>query len=288
MKYREFSIKASLKFLFITLTVTLLCSCTTKIVPSQYDVRLSTELSELTVEAGGEPLQVDVCLNSYRYRELSSEQNVFLSYHILSSNGEVIVFDGTRSILAPIAARGKKKENVEITAPIDSGEYIVEIDLVEEGVTWFSQQGMETIKLPLTVRQTYISEFNNISIKSEIDQLDLIKGDAALIPIIISNNGSMPLYSKGEMAVHASYHISYGDGHELIYDGIRTDLPCAIAPGTREEFCLRIDSDSFQIAGNYIITVDLVIEGTNWFSQKGMDVIKIPVTFALNNSNDKD
>lgn len=280
MKCNRFSFVNKLKVLLIwAFSVLFLCNCSMQIIPSQYDIKLSSKTSELFIDVGGGSCQLEVCLNNYRYQTLSSEQNFFLSYHILSPDGETIEFDGARSLIAPIAARGIENECMEVIAPIAAGEYIIEIDLVEEGVTWFSQQGMRTLKLPLVVSQTYTPAFDSTAIDSEITQLNLSQGDSISIPITIYNNGTMPLYPKGKMSVHASYHIRYEDGRELLYDGMRTNLPCTIMPGDHKEVILTVDNNIFQESGNYMLSVDLVIEGVAWFSQNGMDIINIPVTF---------
>jgi uncharacterized membrane protein len=38
-----------------------------------------------------------------------------------------------------------------ITAPTTAGDYTLEVDVVQEGVTWFSEQGSPTAKTRITV-----------------------------------------------------------------------------------------------------------------------------------------
>ena len=40
---------------------------------------------------------------------------------------------------------------LQVTAPKDPGEYTLEIDLVQEGVAWFSEKGSATAKVKVTV-----------------------------------------------------------------------------------------------------------------------------------------
>lgn len=41
--------------------------------------------------------------------------------------------------------------NLSLRAPSEAGEYLLELDLVREGVTWFSQSGGEALRLPIRV-----------------------------------------------------------------------------------------------------------------------------------------
>lgn len=42
---------------------------------------------------------------------------------------------------------------LQITAPKEAGEYILELDLVQEGVTWFKDKGSETSKTKIRVEK---------------------------------------------------------------------------------------------------------------------------------------
>ena len=41
--------------------------------------------------------------------------------------------------------------DLELTAPEEAGRYIIELDMVEEGVTWFADQGSQTLRVPVQV-----------------------------------------------------------------------------------------------------------------------------------------
>ena len=128
---------------FITAAISLfaLCGCNSNIVPSQYDLKLTTNIDSLTLDVGAAPTSLPLTIDSRRYQELSSEQGIFLSYHLLSSNGDMLIFDNERTPLEAIDARGVKKELLNFTAPIESGDYLLQVDLVEENVAWFSEKG---------------------------------------------------------------------------------------------------------------------------------------------------
>jgi hypothetical protein len=43
--------------------------------------------------------------------------------------------------------------DLPVTVPAEPGSYILELDMVHEGVTWFAQRGSSTLRIPVRVRQ---------------------------------------------------------------------------------------------------------------------------------------
>lgn len=78
---------------------------------------------------------------------------VCLSYHWLDNNGNIIIWDGARTNL-PYNLKPKNTPlNIEMTviAPNIDGNFILEIDLVQEKVAWFKDKGNKTIRIPVKV-----------------------------------------------------------------------------------------------------------------------------------------
>jgi SAM-dependent methyltransferase len=69
------------------------------------------------------------------------------SYHLSRrTSGEDVLqsFDNARTPLASELGPGQQATMaVEVTAPSEPGEYVAEIDLVHESVTWFASKGLE-------------------------------------------------------------------------------------------------------------------------------------------------
>ena len=85
--------------------------------------------------------------------ELEVADPVNLSYHLLSAGGEILDFDNVRTPLPSAVPAGTGVDvNLRIDSPKEPGEYLVEIDLVQEHVTWFKDQGNQTLTLPLIVQ----------------------------------------------------------------------------------------------------------------------------------------
>lgn len=77
---------------------------------------------------------------------------VRISYHWLSKRDELLEFDGVRSNLPrPVGPGETCAAFIAVTAPAKAGEYRLAIDLVKEGVTWFSEAGVPWYAVTLTV-----------------------------------------------------------------------------------------------------------------------------------------
>lgn len=77
---------------------------------------------------------------------------IFLSYHILASDGTVVRWDNARSAFSPPLRPGERHlVNLAATAPNSAGTYLVEIDIVWEGITWFAEHGSPTSTVMLKV-----------------------------------------------------------------------------------------------------------------------------------------
>ena len=66
---------------------------------------------------------------------------VHLGNHWLSRDGELLQLDDGRAPLPHDVAPGEEVElELPVTAPAEPGDYVLELDLVQEGVAWFAQR----------------------------------------------------------------------------------------------------------------------------------------------------
>ncbi|HET8568888.1 MAG TPA: N-acetylmuramoyl-L-alanine amidase [Candidatus Limnocylindria bacterium] len=78
---------------------------------------------------------------------------VNVSYHLVDGTGATVVWDGLRTALAaPVAPNTVVTVALAVKAPATAGTYTVRIDLVHEGVTWFSGRGVPSASVGLTVQ----------------------------------------------------------------------------------------------------------------------------------------
>jgi hypothetical protein len=70
----------------------------------------------------------------------------------LKAGGELVTnMDGRYGISKDLAPGEEVEVPLAITAPKEPGDYLLEIDVVQEGVAWFSDKGSPTAKTKITV-----------------------------------------------------------------------------------------------------------------------------------------
>lgn len=273
--------KRKLLYLFLSAVVAAVMTggCLRQPIPSQYDLKLKTNVKELACEQGGSLEEVEITVDSRRYQELNSDTNIFLSYHILDSEGTLLVQDGIRTRLSPVAARGVEKEIVEIKTPLEKGNYVVELDLVEEGATWFSTQGMETLRISLSVRNTTVPDYSAITLASDMAALEYSTDPTSHLPLTVTvdNSSGTALCNSGTEAVFLSYLIKDSSGN-LVAEGERIPLPETISTGTTMEVPFIPQKELFSVPGSYIIELDLLMEHVSWFKEMGVTPLEVFIT----------
>jgi SAM-dependent methyltransferase len=93
---------------------------------------------------------VDITVRNSSWREWRSEQTphpILLSYHWLDARRGPIEYDGVRTPLPrPVAPGESCAMTMRVRAPAKPGRYVLEIDLVEEDVSWFSRAGTRPLR----------------------------------------------------------------------------------------------------------------------------------------------
>ena len=75
-----------------------------------------------------------------------------LGNHWLDNNGQLIQWSDGRVDLPQDLASGEMVElSLNVTVPMEEGYYLLVLDLVEEGVTWFKQKGSKSTKIKVQV-----------------------------------------------------------------------------------------------------------------------------------------
>lgn len=255
----------------------LLTACSYNIVPSQYDLKLESNIKELSFEYGGTIEQTELTIDSRRYQELNSEQRTFLSYHILDNSNNILVNDGIRTPLVPIPARGIGKETLDLFVPTEEGQYILEVDLVEEDVTWFSAQGMKTLQIPLTVKESVSADYTQIFLTSENSDVHVQTGNGFEIPLTIANDSGITLCNSGGQSILVSYHVEDLSGN-ILSEGERISLPQNIFSGETVTINVAPQSEVFKIPGKYELKMGLLIEGNAWLQDWGVKPVTLSIT----------
>lgn len=82
----------------------------------------------------------------------AAQFQINLGNHWLDSNGKGIVNDDGRATLLRDLLPGHETEfSFTINAPKSAGQYILELDVLQENVSWFGPKGSPTLRLPVVV-----------------------------------------------------------------------------------------------------------------------------------------
>jgi SAM-dependent methyltransferase len=123
-------------------------------VKGPHDVRYEQPDVPGSMTAGGEVL-AEITIRNGSWRALRSdleERPIHVSYRWLDERRQVVVRDGLRSALPrPLEPGESCRVAVRLEAPARRGTWFLEIDLVEEGVCWFSEAGVPPLRLRIRV-----------------------------------------------------------------------------------------------------------------------------------------
>jgi SpoIID/LytB domain protein len=103
----------------------------------------------------GASLLLSVRVSNYGARAwpAGGSNPVHLSYHILTTGGSPITWDGQRGMLPSDIAVGQSAVvQVPVALPSSIGTYQIAWDLVQEGVAWFSQLGVGRLQETISVQ----------------------------------------------------------------------------------------------------------------------------------------
>lgn len=81
------------------------------------------------------------------------EYQVALANHWLDSNGNMLVHDdGRAALLRDLNPAGSDELALTVNPPRQPGAYILEIDMLQEGVSWFGLKGSQTVRVQVEVK----------------------------------------------------------------------------------------------------------------------------------------
>ena len=198
------------------------------------------------------------------------DQTVNLSYHWYDANGKVVVWDGARTALAGMAPGEVRAVNALVVGPMTAGAYALRFDIVQEGVTWFSDKGMQ---LAPNAVQVAVPGYG--ALYSAPDTANGAAGAVVQIPVTLTNVGTL-VWQPG--AVNLSFHLYSAAGALVAWDGQRTALPQSVGAGQTVvvNALLRLPT----AAGAYVIRWDLVQEGITWLSGQGVPTAQTSLLVA--------
>ena len=209
---------------------------------------------------------------------------VFLGYHWINfDTKEMVVFDGPRSAM-PQAAVNPGEEvtfDMRVNSPPAKGKYILQIDMVKEGVTWFSYQGVPPLEKYCTLDISYSAQYDDAG----STPLYLDPGQEFTSQVSVKNTGYLlwDHYKKAGRIDLGCHWVNRDTGEKVLWDGPRGLLPVDVAHN--EEVKVEMKIKAPDKPGRYILQYDMVHEGKAWFSEQG--VIPLEININVGQTIDK-
>lgn len=111
--------------------------------------------------------------------------------HWLSQEGSLVINDdGRASLPYDLKPMEEVKLDLNVRTPVEPGNYILELDLVQEMVSWFKDKGSPTIKLPVQVEEDNRTIATNIDMTIPIMEMHTVSKNIVL-ELIASNGGEI-------------------------------------------------------------------------------------------------
>ena len=188
-----------------------------------------------------------------------------------AQGGAVIEFEGLRTSLPQSLAPGQTVTvQANVDAPSQPGTYQLQFDLALEGVSWFSSKGVPVGATSVTVRApTYGAQYVPGAVGAVAASV------TTTVPMSVTNTSDFG-WSPTTFAL--AYHIYDVTNKLVVWDGVRTQFPTALAPGQSAQLQAVLALPS--VGGSYIVKWDMVQEGVTWFSQKGVAPAQQAVTIG--------
>ena len=207
------------------------------------------------------------------------ENPFYLSYHWLDlETKKAVVFDGERTYLPYDTIKpGQEAEfEIKILSPPQKGNYILQIDMVHEGKTWFSYQGVPTLEKYVAVNVLYAAQYNDNGTTPN----EVLPGQKFETKVTVTNTGYLLWSNSGQKRVDLGVHWYNRDTREVVvYDSDSGELPNNIDHNQNGTVTMVITAPDKQ--GRYVLAYDLVHETVAWFSQKGVIPLEIDVTVGV-------
>jgi type VII secretion-associated serine protease mycosin len=222
------------------------------------------------------PIEAPVTLtNTSRFTWAAAGPDpVYLAFHWADLSGRTLVWDGRRSALpADVPVGTKTVVHATIPTPPVPGAYRLRLDLVREGVTWFSTENVPTADVAVFVGNGYAARYA----PTPASEAAFVQGGRTL-DVTVANVGAVTWLAGGPNSVRLSYHLIRADGSIIVWDGERAPLPADVAPGGSATVTIPVSVPP--ISGGYLLWLDLVQEHVVWFSAHGVGqgefVIAVP------------
>ena len=105
---------------------------------------------------------------------IDNHEHVYLSYHWYNEDRSAYEWDNNREHIFSLGVEDKYVATLKVTSPSLHGNYFLQIDIVEEGVRWFSDDGMLSSDLVNVVIETE-TKMKTKSDRIKVDVYDILE-----------------------------------------------------------------------------------------------------------------
>lgn len=118
---------------------------------NEYNAQIECNVTKLNLKPSEEKIiKVNVKNNGTMVWTPAEKNGVDLSYHILNNNKAIN--EGQRASLPGNVETGQEVSlDLKVKAPNQPGKYNLELDMVQENVTWFKEKGSKTFSVQFDV-----------------------------------------------------------------------------------------------------------------------------------------
>lgn len=243
----------------------------TAILVSPYRAAIGALESAASVGIGAQ-LETRLSVRNTGVVTLSSAASpaINVGYHWRDAAGGVVHWDGARSPLGTIAAGAAALVTARADAPARPGTYVLEWDLVAEGLCWLGEY-QPTARVSVEVLAPRVAYAATGGTPAE-----LAASAQTTIRVTLTNAGAAGWSTTSAGPVALSYHWRDADtGAVVVWDGARTALG-TVGVGATRTVDARVTAPS--ATGRYVLEWDVVFEGLAWASQWSATARTVAIT----------
>lgn len=204
---------------------------------------------------------------------------VTLSYRWRDASGAIVMRGEKFSLPRAVNESEEVEVTAKVIAPAEPGSYTLEWDLCHGGAIWFSEEGCETLSIPVRVVRRYAAQvvWHNAPKEMAPSQIYTVR-------LRLRNIGAMTWNVKdAPVKVLVGYHWLDQYGARLDEQPILTPLNGSVKPGETVEVTARIRSPS--VPGEYSLLWDLALQEQggkqSWLSDLGSSFEVHPVSVKM-------
>lgn len=188
-------------------------------------------------------------------------QPASVSYHWSNSQGSAVVYDGLHTAIPIVVAPGETAAVLaRVAGPPRLGDFVLSLDLLQEGVAWYSWAGLPTFDIPVAGPR------NRVRWDSLPEPRWVLQGANVTEGLSFTNVGGFVWHQSGASTVRLGYRWRSSDGTRLPWVAA-SPLSRDVAPGesVRIEVAIRAPMRE----GSWYLDWDLLQDDQGWLSWFG-------------------